>query len=139
MPRKWSSKKQSPSRSPSGPPNEDSDSSTPSSGNPTGTSLPFARRLSTPPAPSSGTAGSSATSASAKPRPTFRSRSRAGGLVPLEKAAGSGRLPALNPSAARTSDISRRFKAVIGGRPRPAKEPTTVFGSPSKYRGDDEE
>jgi hypothetical protein len=35
--------------------------------------------------------------------------------------------------------MSRRFKAVIGGRPRPAKAPETAFGGPSKYSDDDED
>lgn len=72
----------------------------------------------------------------------MQSRSRAGGLVPLERAAGHSRLPALNPAAARGSDIARKFKAVVGGRVRSVKVPENAFGGiggPSKYRDDDED
>jgi hypothetical protein len=71
-------------------------------------------------------------------------RSKAGGLVPLEKAArakvgATPRLPALNPQATRQSDIGRKFKALVSGRPRPMPRPENAFGSnPSKYQADDE-
>lgn len=65
-------------------------------------------------------------------------RRRMGPMVPLERAAGSSRLPALDPKRSRDTDIARKFRAVIGGRPRPRPRPETPFGGPSKYADDDE-
>ena len=65
-------------------------------------------------------------------------RRRAGPMVPLERAAGTPRLPALDPKRARDSDIARKFRAVIGGRRRPVPRPETPFGGPSRYADDDE-
>jgi hypothetical protein len=65
-------------------------------------------------------------------------RRKIGGMVPLERAAGSSRLPALDPKRSRDSDIARKYRALIGGRPRPRPRPETPFGGPSKYADDDE-
>jgi hypothetical protein len=60
-------------------------------------------------------------------------------LAPFEKAARSGRLPSLDLKKARTSDLGRKFKAVLGGRPRPLPAPESAFGTgPSKYDDSDE-
>lgn len=112
--------------------------STPSSERATDTSSAFVRRSPTPPERPSGSAGEGMSS-SGKQRSISRSRSRIGGLVPLERAAGSPRLPALDTSAPRRNDIARRFRAVMSGRPLPAKAPSTPFGSPSKYDDTDED
>lgn len=59
-------------------------------------------------------------------------------MVPLERAAGTERLPALDPKRARDNDIARKFRAVVGGRPRPRPRPENPFGGPSKYADADE-
>lgn len=130
MPRKW----------PPRPEDRESDeSSLPSSAKPTDTSSRSARTLLTPSRLPSVPAGG-ATSSSVKPKSTLRSRSRAGGLVPLERAAGSSRLPALDPARARQSDIAKKFRAVVGGKMRPRPAPENAFSTgPSKYSDDDED
>lgn len=65
-------------------------------------------------------------------------RKRIGPLVPLERAAGAARLPALDPKSTRNNDIARKYRAVIGGRRRPLPRPENPFGGPSKYADDDE-
>lgn len=72
----------------------------------------------------------------------MKRRSNAGGLVPLEKAAKAratspSRLPALNPQAAKQSDIGRRFKAVVEGRSRPASRAEKADEGQSKYADED--
>lgn len=66
-------------------------------------------------------------------------RSKAGGLVPLEKATRATRLPALQPQETKQRDIGRKFKALVSGRPRPVPRAENAFGGQeSKYQVDDE-
>ena len=115
------------------------DDSTQSSGARTGASSPSARTSGMRPASPSGTVVAK-TSKSRKPISATKRLSKSGALVPLERASGSSRLPALDFKAARRNEIARRFKAVVSGkRPRPAPPSESAFGSPSKYAKDDED
>lgn len=68
---------------------------------------------------------------------TTRRLTRSGPMVPLERAAGSKRLPALDPKGARQNDIARKFRAVVTGKPLP-RRPVVDDGDQSKYRDEED-